>query len=451
MGIITDSDEITHVINSPGTTVSTRVVAQSKGIILKAIDWLMLNTGRAIYHANDWIWQKLDALKNWTIEQLVYITEELKVWKYHFTNTISQWLDNPVAFWLTLAGIVVLACYLPQIISWMKGTKAWIAGIKIFDTLKKFTGTFLEKIGYIQALEVHKIFLLIDKDYQDFWRDIDEAFMSFAEQIEIGVGTINNLTYSVRQIYFSTYSIIGLDSDTIEMKFYDDATKFWSKAQKNIERYIRNPQVIFEDLMKELVYPILNEQSKLGSDRINHEIEQAKKVNETIENLDELRDGVNSLVSALPEEIQKSINKHVGGAIYLLNTTVDSVLLPFKEKSELVIDELETTIDEIKNAVASNALKRSKAVDGLLLSLFDGTLDIKEKRELLAALLGKIISPELKDQNNIDTLFIATNVADSIDENDKYNEENNTIQTTLFTLDFSKIVPSIDGWYVGEY
>lgn len=442
---------LNNALRQEGITVASTgtatVIDASNDITTQVVNWI----NDKIKAVTDSIYSVLAKAQEWTIQTLNNITEEIRIQKYRFRNALATWLNDPINFWLAIAGLVALSAIVPSIITTIKASTAWATAVATFEAIKKFSGTFLEKIGYIQGLNLHKLFLLLSVDYQNFWGELDEAFMGLAEELEIGVGTLNNLTESIRNIYYSTYTMIGLDTDTIEIQFYDDATKFWAKARSQWERYIRNPQQIFTDAMTELVFPALQDASKYGTERIEQELKIANDLSTTIENVTKVRESLQGFVEALPDEIQATISTRLELFSKAMDSAFNDVLIPLKKKLDDTTSLMGESIDGLKEAVRRNLNARRGPVDSILSALYDDTLDIPGKRERINALFDKILSPSLSNLNDKDLLLLAQNTIDALPTEKTGEEETQAPFAPLFTLDFGAIQRSAEKWFVGEY
>jgi len=433
-------------------------VAASIGFVVDAAEWIFGNAekvgkevDRVTQGYKDAAELALQGPMDWIVEQILALTEQIRVWKYRFRQAVAKWLDNPILFWLSVAGIAALVVYLPAIAKLIVNTNAFKFGATLFAAIKSSVGTLLEKIGYIQVIQVNKILLIINPDYQKFWSDLDEAFMGLAEEIEIGVGTFNNLNMSIRDLYYSTYTLLGIDQDTIEMRFYEDSTKFWQGAQDRWERYVRDPKLIFDDIQKELVYPILSEKAQFGIDRAKNDLLVAERIDTTIVNLDSFRTSVNAVFDAMPSFVHEAIDEKIGEVLSSIDQFFEDKLLPWREKLDASITSVALTIQEMESAIFSNSVRTHSVSDDLVSILFDGSLNIKEKRDAISLLMSKILEPDFTRANDRDLLFIALNEKSNDDfpvynvksEPDKY--------VPLFSISLDAIKASSEGWFVGEY
>ncbi len=395
--------------------------------------------------------ETLGNIKEWVVKQIQNLVEELRVLKWKFRRKLAEWLENPIVFWLSVAGIIVVAVFVPEIVSWLQKTKLWILAKAVIDKIKTLAGKFLDKIHYVQLITVHRVMLILNPDYQAFWNDLDQAFMALAEEIELGVGTMNNLTMSVRNLYYATYSMLGIDMDTIEIKFYQDATTFWANANKRWERYVRDPQLIFLDAATELVYPVLTEQTQYGNERIQHELETAENIDKIFENVDDFRNAINDLIEALPDEIEASVLLHVGPFMDKINKAFDETINPWRKKIDESIDIIENTINEVNNAIRTNKQRERSLVDELGSILFDGSLDIASKRKIMSALFDRILKGSIETQNELDTVLLLNYTREKDDTPTTEREEKPTPYIPLIKIDMSSIYKSAENWFIGEY
>jgi hypothetical protein len=407
--------------------------------------------GDAYNKITDWVYDALEDAKNWMIEQLLALTEEIRVWKYKFSIWLGEWLDNPILFWLTIAGLTVAVIYLPSVIASLQSTTVWVAAKAAFDVVKKMTGTFLDKIHYIQALTVHRIWLIIDVDYQEFWNSLDQAFMGLAEQASLGVGTLNALTENIHALYFSTYTMMGWDVDSIEVKFYQDSTAFWAKANKRWERYVRDPQLIFLDIQQELVYPILQEQALNGEERAKSELETAQKIDTTITNVDTVRKDLNALIEMLPQSVQDAIDKNTLQVLNKVNEIFEEYIEPYQLKLQESMSIVSQNIYEIEEAVALNRLRKRTPGDELINILFDGSLDIASKRKAMSYLLSLIFDGDMSTNDDVIGIVSRQNTVADDDLAPLQKIYPSEVYQPLVTIKLADIQPPKGGWFVGEY
>jgi hypothetical protein len=410
----------------------------------------------------DWVWSKITAATDWVKEQLAkaqawvvsaleQITEEIKVWKYRFRKKIAEWMGDPIFFWLAIAVTASLVIYAPKLAAWFAKTKVKQFVDKAYDVVKDLSGTILEKIGYIQILSVHKIGLIFFEDYQAFWGKLDEAFAGMAEEIELGVGTINVLMQSVRNLYYSTYSLFGYNSDMIETQFYDDITAWTAKAQARWERYVRNPQQFFTDIQNELIFPILERKAGAGEESAFKLLELNNKIQEFVDKTNTVREDFNSLVEALPDEIEAAVRTQIGTGLDAVNSFYEDTVLPTMAKIEESVLLIDQTIKDMNYAMELNAQRKSDFISLLRLSLFSGELDTLEARELLGELLSRSIGKT--SETMLDEMLINDMEYTIADDSNNSSTIDSISREPIqgHGIDISTIKLPKGGWFVGEY
>jgi len=417
------------------------------GLFADIGDWVK----GAFNDAKNWLYTQLSAARDWVIQAINDVTDQIKLLKYRFRKTVSGWLNDPVGFWLVIAGFAALAVFLPSIVSFVTGTVAYKAVVAAIESVKAFTGTFLAKIGYIQLLSLHKIGLIFIPEYQDFWGKLDAAFAGMAEEIELGVGTINVLMQNVRNLYYSTYSMFGFNSDMIESTFYDDVTKWTAKAQKKWEKYVLDPASFFTDIQKDLIYPALEKQAIAGEDAAKLLLDVNTRVQELVAHSDDVRKDVNSLIAGLPDDIEKSVLDKIGEGLKAVNTYYDEKLLPFMAKVDEASELIGTTIAEVKQAMEENSRKDNTFIGLLRQALLSGDLDATENRTLLTKLLLKIqadSSESFIESLNVSLLKQTTDLESDTDT-DIIVPTVEPSAPVRISLEFTSDVSG--GWFVGEY
>ncbi len=393
----------------------------------------------------------LQPVKDWVIQTVLNITENIRVWKYRFSLEFSKWMDNPILFWLTIAGVVALVIVSPELSKLITGSQLWTKATVIFDVVKKGLGTLLDRLKFIQLNTVNKIFLLVNPKYKAYWSELDQAFMGMAEQIEVGVGTLNNITSSVRGLYYATYSLLGIDSDTIEAKFYDDSTLFWSNAQKHWERYVRNPNLIFDDIQAELIYPILDEQAQLGVQRAANDLAVAQRLDDIVLDLNKVRIAFNDLLNSLPSDLRTMITDKIGAFVDQVNDFFTTTVMPFMDRVDIALGVIDTTLNEMNDSIYANAIRKPTPGDQFTAVLFDGSLDIESKRKMMSQIFGRILSGDIDDTAEGTTRMVMVNHREKGDMPPTTKESNPEPFVPLFNLDYSAIVRSAEPWFVGEY
>lgn len=417
------------------------------GWIKDAFNWV----GDQIDKITDWIREQLEKAQQWLIESINWLSEEIRVWRYRFRKAIAEWLENPFLFWLSIITVVGLAIYAPQLAALLVKSKIFTTIKKIIADIKELGGKLLLKINYIQLLAIHKVGLIFFPDYQDFWGKLDEAFAGLAEEIQVGVGTLNTMMIATRNLYYSTYSMLGYNSDMIESSFYTDATAWTAKVNKNIEKYIRDPQAIFTDLQNELVFPLLEQQSIHGEEQATYLLEQNKKIQDFIEKTDLVRLDLNAWVAGLPDEIESVVNKHIGKGLAAINDFYTEKLLPMADKFDRAAAVIDETIKQVKDAMEINAKRDSDLMTAVRRALFGGALETIENRKMLSSLLGKIM---LSDAESFEDATLLIDMGRHYKPNE---DKTGTIykpstgSSLSGKLDLSNIAYASGGWFIGEY
>lgn len=417
----------------------------------KLQEWVKDQLGKFTDKITNEVEKALTKFRNYLIEKLLAFSDWLKEMKYKFRQLMADIMGDVWGFWAVIFGVAVLCYYFPQIVAFIKNTKIYIYLAKVWEVLKSYIGTFLQKIGYIQALQVHRVMLILNPKYQEWWNKLDVAFSAMAEEVELGVGVLSLLTYNIKALYFSVYTLFGVDADTIEMKAYDDITRFWADKHKKWVDYVTNPQQIFLDAMRELVYPLLAEQAEYGSERAQEELRQAKRIDQALIDANDVRIKLNTLIDGLPDEIANAVKRHAQPFLDYVNDQFTRVVEPWIKKIQDSVNILEETNNEIRAAVALNSLRRRTVGDFFFTVMLDGSVNDASRYTMLRESLGYIYGNGIDEVNSI---LLKCQMEDVATDNNTPTEAGGGPiypEPESIDLDFPNKPISVKPWFVGEY
>lgn len=284
----------------------------------------------------DWVNQKIANLTAWLRTQVAKAIEDLVVWlrvkKFEFKKWLAGFVSTTYGFWIFIGTILLVTIG----VAYVQSTELWgkfVASVQsVVEKVKNGTGQLLARAGYSLLLTAHKLGLALNKDYAAAWTEIYKGIGALSEELRMGVSTISLTMRNARAIIYAAGTFAGIDSKVVEGIYDDSAGKFLGQLEDRFARYARSPELIWEDIDREIVWPMVDLMQGGQADVLKAISETGKLLSQKSKELEALKTTVDTFVADLPEEISTAADETWGKVSEAFDTFFDEHIIPIRDK-----------------------------------------------------------------------------------------------------------------------
>jgi len=329
--------------------------------------------GRVADAVKDWVQEQIDKLTAWLREYIAQQLEAFALWlrlaKFDFKVWLSEFTATTHGFWIFIGVIiagVVLSVYVQQTDAWIK-----LSGevTILFEKIKNGFGSILAKTGYSLINTGHNIGMLLNDDYAAAWGLVYDGISAVSEEIHLGISTVTLAIRNVRNLVYVAATFAGQDNLAAEIAYNDLTTTFLERIEGRMRRYVENPQLLFNDIDREIVWPQLEVMQAGQGELLGKVLAVESWISEKTDEITDMRDAFDQLVVDMPQEVEESLNLHWLPLRDRVDNFYADYITPYQE-----------TVDAIIGEVGAMLLRQQTALD-LLMARYDSPGD------MLAAIL----------------------------------------------------------------
>ena len=311
--------------------------------------------------AIEWITDKiLRPVINWIAKLIDDIVKGFRKARMQFTYALADWLQDDTFFFCAFVAVIVGAFLLPHIAEWFAGL------------VKKFLATALVKaikLGLAKLIDIKKIidlkFLsdmlkIFFPEYKKACMALNNALSSFAKELGEDTAFIHSYLAMARGVTAGTCALLGLPAESMEISWYEKASEWSGKLRSRINRYVEYPEMIFNDIIDEVLLPlqedyVLAQQDQLDSLRAN--IDRVREIEGGIKLLES---SVSTFISEMPEEIEKVMLEKIGPGLEDIREAIATLDVEVLDK----VDAVYVLLREHENRIARmNEIVKAKRWD----------------------------------------------------------------------------------------
>jgi len=327
----------------------------------------------------DWVREKLRDLRKWFEEHIIeplveWIHEALeeimyrfRLWRHKLNELIEKWISTDLGFLLALDAVLIAILLGPQLIDQFKSTAVYSM---IKDVAQKIIDGVIDLFDPLKLINwklLHDILQLFWDDYAEVSGAFNNAVSQIAAELGEGSAYIHAYLASARGIYYGTAVFTGSTPNQAEMEWYADSTEFIKEANKNFERYARDPANIYYDFMTHVLIPRADTQNELRREELARIEENYRRQQEMSAALDLVRDSVETFIENMPAEIEEEFRKRWDPVRKRLDRTVDyweGTILPYIDGLYLAVNEWYDMQEKVNAAALDKALTASRTMQG---------------------------------------------------------------------------------------
>ncbi len=372
---------------------------------------------RIVDFVEDKIGEFTERLRQWVLETLDKIAEEMRVWRFNFRQWLAEKTSTTMGFWLFIVFLIAVAV----VSVYVQSTDVWLALVEkwkgIVERVKLRVGKTLAYTGYSVALAFHNLAMLFVPDYKAAWLEIYDGLAALSEEFRLGVSGVNNALRAARNLAATAIAFTGVPAVGAFALADEGTGKFLSRLESRLERYVRDPHLIFLDIDEELVAPAMEAMDGAVADILFNISNLNTTLAEKAVLLTKLQTDMEKLVSSMPEEIQAAMRQTWDKVSEEFDAFRTDILDPFIEYSAGVQAELDRQLQLNTLRTGENALLL--AAPGSMLAGITGMLEPFRgwQARLVAWIAGlaerenaEIIEPVLVGRS----FAVARNVHDSL-------------------------------------
>ncbi len=305
-----------------------------------------------------WIDDKIQALTDWLRDFIATAIDNISVFLRVTKHNIKIWLAEFIAtthgFWISIGvviALVIITTYVGQSEIWLQLVDDVHA---IMNNIRAGLGNVLSKTGFSLLNSAHNIALLLNDDYADAWNVVYGSLAGLSEELRLGISTINQAIRNARSVVYSAAIFAGQDTFAAELEFLELEVPFRLKLEERFARYARNPELIFNDIDREIVWPSLNVMEEGQRDILENIAGLGLSLSEKADQIVDIRDSFDQFVADLPEEFTDAFNAHWA---------------PFRDKVDAFFENwivpLQSRLDILINEFNANMSRRDEQIDRL--------------------------------------------------------------------------------------
>jgi hypothetical protein len=305
-----------------------------------AIDWIVNSVFRPFV---EWI--------TFMIDQLV---KSLRKARIKFGYALADWLQDDTFFFCAFVALIAAAFILPAVSAWIKTIMAKFYTSALVLAIKKGIANIKDIKKIIDLKFLSDILKIIMPEYKKALLGLNAALSSFAKELGEDTAFIHSYIALGRGITAGTTALLGLPPESTELSWYEKASEWSAKLRSRVDRYVDNPERIFNDIIDEVLIPLQDEYSTVQQAELDELKANIDRVREIEGGIKLLESSVSTFIESMPEEIEAVMLAKVGPALTSIREALDSLdtnLLDSVDAIYLLLKEHENRITRMNEIV----------------------------------------------------------------------------------------------------
>ena len=276
-----------------------------------ALDWIVEKVFRPFVQ---WI--------TWLIDELVKTLRKARI---KFSYALADWLQDDVFFFCAFVAMIAAAFILPAVAEWVKTVMAKFYTSALVLAIKKGIANIKDIKKIIDLKFLSDILKVIMPEYKKTLLGLNSALSSFAKELGEDTAFIHSYIAMGRGIAAGTTALLGLPPESTELSWYEKASEWSAKLRSRVDRYVENPERIFNDIIDEVLIPLqedytIAQQAEL--DELKANIDRVREIEGGIKLLES---SVSTFIDSMPDEIESVMLSKVGPALQSIRDALESV------------------------------------------------------------------------------------------------------------------------------
>lgn len=394
----------------------------------------------------------IGGIVSWVTKVIDGAIKAFRLWTHKFKVKLAEIMSTPLGFLGVIAATIIVivgGAYLmgiPAVASFVKELS------RAFSALENGVYSLLGALGYNTLFAVHKIVSIWSPEYHAMWTKLYQAISTFSADLALGIGTISSMLSASSHIGVAVGSALGVPKENMELLRVDKVSGFLNDLEARFEHYVMYPMSVFEDINQKVTIPMLEGTASIGQGMRNDLVNMNNSLNETADNLHDVKKAFDAYVNVLPDEIRKTVNQWYEPISERLQSIFDDKIFPFMDKVTKTFDVIDDYIEKYNESIPR--IENKVGQPEVLIENYD-KLPRDKQLEFLAQLSEILWSPHRIESDNLKMAYKT-----AMDElNEKYNKYIDSIpvekergkikNSGIFPANF--IPSNIEKWNQGEY
>lgn len=353
-----------------------------------------------------------------------------------------------------LMGALVLA--VKTIVSSI-GAFVWNAGKwavnSVITSIKWLGGTFqsfLQAIHFKELLSMHKMGMILSKDYREMMNKVYKEISEFSYQVFGTTETLHLLLQGGRQMIYSMSSAVGYPVDIAELEFIQTMDETLQKISERADDYADNPELIFDDLAEWVYSPLGDKYSTINQGFVLALEGVVQGVDGLAQQVFNINHQTQQMVSYLPSPLRGKVQDILEPLDERITTFQYDIYEPKMSELDGALNESQRNTRENKEEVSGLTRRLLNPADYITeIDKLDSSDRDREKRKINVSLN----EPVDRDIEELDTAIDKEVEADI--EAKEIIPEPKTVPPDFMELEPEKKITPVarqrTGWSVGDY
>lgn len=291
---------------------------------------------------------------NWITEAIDWVVKSLRKARIKFSYALADWLQDDVFFFCAFVAMIAGAFILPAVAVWIKGIMAKFYTSALVLAIKAGVTKLIDIKKIIDLKFLSDMLKIVMPQYKTALLGLNAALSSFAKELGEDTAFIHSYIALGRGITAGTTALLGLPPESTELSWYEKASEWSGKLRSRVDRYVDNPEMIFNDIIDEVLIPLQEEYSiaqQAELDELKANIDRVRTIEGGIKLLES---SVSTFIESMPDEIEKVMLGKVGPALQSIREALESVdvnLLDSVDAIYLLLKEHENRITRMNTIV----------------------------------------------------------------------------------------------------
>jgi len=298
--------------------------------------------------AINWIVDKvLRPIIQWITDAIDWVVKSLRKARIQFMYALSDWLQDDTFFFCAFVAMIAGAFILPAVAVWVKTIMAKFYASALVLAIKNGIAKLIDIKKIVDLKFLSDMLKIVMPSYKEALLGLNAALSSFAKELGEDTAFIHSYIALGRGITAGTTALLGLPPETTELSWYEKASAWSARLRSRVDRYVDNPEMIFNDIIDEVLIPLQNEYSTVQQAELEELKANIDRVREVEGGIKLLESSLSDFIEAQPEEIEKVLLAKVGPTLKNIREALESVEVNLLDK----VDAIYSLLQEHENRI----------------------------------------------------------------------------------------------------
>jgi len=261
----------------------------------------------------------------WITDAIDWVVKSLRKARIKFSYALADWLQDDVFFFCAFVAMIAGAFILPVVSAWIKTIMAKFYASALVLAIKEGIAKLTDLKKIIDLKFLSDMLKIVMPEYKQALLGLNAALSSFAKELGEDTAFIHSYIALGRGITAGTTALLGLPPESTELSWYDKATEWSKKLRSRVDRYVDNPELIFNDIIDEVLIPLQDEYTIAQQGELDELKANIDRVREIEGGIKLLESSVSTFIADMPDEIEAVMLAKVGPALQSIREALESV------------------------------------------------------------------------------------------------------------------------------